>query len=85
MVFLDTLATLQSARYLRSVCLTVLTHEDVENGWKNVCQSFYCCLRFATFLFGLLLDIEDGGGIFLRKVGLFSTNTMFQPRTAHSS
>jgi hypothetical protein len=83
---LDILASLQSACYLLSACRSVRTHEDIENGWKDFYESFYCRLHFAAFLFGLLFDMEDGGDIFLRNVVLFFSNyTALQPRTAYSS
>jgi hypothetical protein len=38
--------------------------------------------RTPSFL-GLLLDLEDGGNVFLQKVGLSLKRTASQPRSTH--
>jgi hypothetical protein len=37
------------------------------------------CLFLLILLLGLILELQDGGGMILRNVGLFPTNTALQP------
>jgi hypothetical protein len=66
-------------------CNAMQSAENQLTFWRNMLPpssgvkskaSFICCLLYAGFLLGLLFSPEDGGDMFLQKVGRFSTGYM---------